>query len=431
MERTVKRTQVALAALIIGGAALAPCVARAAEGDADSTQQFSKASQAIYTKVSESIIHVKLDRSAAALLPPDLRKEFDEWLKQQPAGGAGGGAGPKPGRDKAQGPGGDTRRPMMGRPDHEGPGSSSQPAFPAFPGFGMQREGMLRKFLEMRAQNANEVDAAKYRKMAAGVDLIRGGLPSEAVGLMIDAEGNAIVLGAGLRDAQKDTVMNVTGPDGKETTAKLVGNQVARGIAVIKLESASVASPIGIAEGRPSAGDLMMCVSGSTAATGWITVPGKPGKKSDDRFAVYGAEERSSIYLFNADGKLAAMGFDRYAMPVETLSNDVKWIVTHQADLKPRQLGVKYDRVPMDSPLRTSNTVLGKQAAVVVTEVIAGSLAEQAGVQKGDLLVSIDSKPLWQIGQILMDLATRTGKVPVVVIRENKEVTLDLPLTAE
>jgi hypothetical protein len=417
----VKRIAMVMAAALVAGA-MTPGAGRAAApagGEGDAITQFSQASKTLYTKVSASMIRVKLEHNPAALLSDPMRKEFEDWLRQQ-------GLDKRPPRMAGAAEG----RARPGRLGDPATGSSTQPG----PGYtGLRREGLLRRFLEEKAGAAGDTEtSAKYRRLLTGLDALRGALPTEALGVVIDNDGNAIVLGPGVRESQKDKPFAVTGPDGKETTARYVGAHFARGLTVVKLDSPSVAPPLELADTRPDTGELLMCVAGSNDAVAWVTVPGRAGKPVDDRFATTGGDDHGPSYLFNAAGQLSAVGYERFALPVEMLKENIHWIIENQRDLKPRQLGVKYRHVPQDSPLRSSNPVVGKNPAVVVVEdVFKGSGAEQAGMQKGDLLVSIDGRPLWQIGQILSDLATRTGKVPLGVVRQNKEITLEMPLEAE
>lgn len=416
----MKRIAMVMAAVLLAGA-MTPGAGRAAApagGEGDAITQFSQASKTLYTKVSASMIRVKLEHNPAALLSDPMRKEFEDWLRQQ-------GLDKRPPRLAGAAEG----RARPGRLGDPALGSSTQPGS-AYAG--LRRDGLLRRFLEEKAGAASDAEtAAKYRRLLTGLDALRGALPTEALAVVIDHDGNAIVLGPGVRESQKDKPFAVTGPDGKEATARYVGAHVARGLTVIKLDSPSVTPPLELADARPDAGELLMCVAGSSGAVAWITVPGHAGKPADDRFATSGTDDRGPSYLFNAAGRLSAVGYERFALPVEMLKGNIHWIIENQRDLKPRQLGVKYSHVPQDSPLRSSNPVAGKNPAVVVVEdVFKGSGAEQAGVQKGDLLVSIDGRPLWQIGQILADLATRTGKVPLGVVRQNKEITLEMPLEA-
>ena len=73
-----------------------------------------------------------------------------------------------------------------------------------------------------------------------------------------------------------------------------------------------------------------------------------------------------------------------------------------------------------------------------VSDVSKKSLAAQANLKEGDLLLSIDGRPMSELVrtdgsaqsgliQLQVDLATRTGEVPLVVVREGKELTLKMP----
>jgi S1-C subfamily serine protease len=249
--------------------------------------------------------------------------------------------------------------------------------------------------------------------------------PGEMVGIVIDAEGHALVLGAWARDAAP-VFLRVTAPDGSESNARYVGAHPGRGLAVIKLDSNGVAPPLPVAEDAPEPGELLMCLNGNNGAVSWISSPGSSTKNGGDanRFPVAGGE--GATYLFNTQGQLAALGFERFALPMNALDSDIKWIIANHKDIAPRQLGVKY--APVTPLLRRGVRLLGNRPAVVVQEVTPGSPAEKAGLKKNDIVVTIDRRPIWQIAQIQWDIATRTDSVPIGIIRDQKETSLDIPL---
>ncbi len=86
-----------------------------------------------------------------------------------------------------------------------------------------------------------------------------------------------------------------------------------------------------------------MCMTANTGGTGWIAAPTGRSRKgaADSRFAVFGGEGQGPTYLFNTKGQLAAIGFERFALPIDALANDIRWIVENKKDVAPRQLGVR------------------------------------------------------------------------------------------
>ncbi len=57
-------------------------------GAANSIEMFSQASQALYGKLSASLVRVRVDPTYMTVLTPPQRKDFLEWMRQQNADAA-------------------------------------------------------------------------------------------------------------------------------------------------------------------------------------------------------------------------------------------------------------------------------------------------------------------------------------------------------
>ncbi len=381
--------------------------------------QFSQESEALYQKVSASMVRVRVEHSPLATMPEQMQREFDEWRKRQQEG-------PGPKRDAKTDKPAD-REPRRVRPfaaERDANATTSTAPAP------QRGQGPLRKFLEAKAQNAaDQEQSARIKSLISRLDAYRAATSGEIFGTAIDNNGHILVLSGLLRENPKETFKVITA-DGNETTAKYVGAHPTRGLAILKLDNPALAAALGISSSRPASGELLLCVSASHGGAGWIVTPGHGGnrKNPEERFAVLGGEDHGPAYFYTTTGQLTAIGFDRYALPYDILKRDIDWIVQNGKDIPPRQLGVKYDVVGLDSPLRVSNSLLRYRPAVVVTDVLKDSAAERAGLHKDDLILTLDRRSIGQLLQILPDLATRTGNVDLGVLRDNKEITLELPL---
>jgi len=140
------------------------------------------------------------------------------------------------------------------------------------------------------------------------------------------------------------------------------------------------------------------------------------------------------------------------------LQREIGYILKEGKDIEPRALGVSFTApaAPDEPPPRATKAVrdayetakkaweanskvIGERRAVQVSDVTKNSLAADAKLVKGDLLLSIDGRPISEmVGtdgralsgliQMQVDLATRTGAVPVVIVREGKEMALEMVL---
>ncbi len=412
--------------------------------------QFSQATGQLYGRIEQSLIRVHIDQSPAAMLPAPMRGAYQDWRRSQstddpsidgtrPTGGGGGrrgGGPPRGGNGGGLGGGGAGDLRGMGRGDAGGGrrgfglGGSGGPSQDDTAGRGgpQSNPAQLRRFVEQQISALADKDpnqAAALRGLLFRIDAVRAGVTGDLYGIVIDDKGTAIVLTALLREAQPES-LKVTGPDGIETTARFIGTQPQRGYTIIQLDKPEIARPVPLAEGRPPAGALLLSIGATSGATGWVVAPAKFGKRAvDDRIPLFAGDDRGGSFVFDDQGRLAALGWGRFALPLEQLQRDIQWIVKNGKDVTPRELGVRYSRVAMpNSPPRNPRD------AARVDAVAPNSPAARAGLQPNDIVVSIDGRPINQLPQIQMDLATRSGSVPMGIFRNGKEMKLDLPLDA-
>jgi S1-C subfamily serine protease len=396
--------------------------------DGQKLGELSKASQSLYKKISASLVRVKIESSVGGGAPAHLIKEFEEWRQKQGAG---------PGRrERAE------RAERGERPDRRAEPSPAVTSMPARPvGAG---PAAFRKFLEQKLKDAPDAESqARIRAVLARMENAGGrgggGLGAvqsiETTGVVIDDQGHTLVAwGFGASAARENAAIRVTTSDGTEVGAKYVGAHIGRGMAVIKLDSPGIAIPLTLADGRPAGGEMLMCMNARQGSLGWIAAPGQnparahpvSHRATDERFPVFGSDERGGTYLFNTSGELAAVGMERYAVPIEVFKDDIKWIIKNGRDISPRRLGVKYD--PVSPDMRKSLPALADKPAVLVKEVAPNSPADKAGLKKGDILVTIDDVSVALFPQIQVDLASRHGTVVMGIIRGGQEKTLDMPL---
>jgi S1-C subfamily serine protease len=128
--------------------------------------------------------------------------------------------------------------------------------------------------------------------------------------------------------------------------------------------------------------------------------------------------------MFDITGQLTAINLGgRQGLPMAALGDKFDDLLAGK-DLIPTPIGIRYTAVPDTSNYRLSTSTvaapLGTQPAAQVTSVIAGSLAEKAGFQQKDFLVSINGKPLSPqfFSNPSADLEGRTGSVKFIVIRD-------------
>jgi serine protease Do len=69
-------------------------------------------------------------------------------------------------------------------------------------------------------------------------------------------------------------------------------------------------------------------------------------------------------------------------------------------------------------------TYFGVKDGVLVASVAADSPAAKAGIRAGDVITTVDGKPVTSAGEIAVLLAAKTGQVPIGLTRDRKPLTL-------
>ena len=83
--------------------------------------------------------------------------------------------------------------------------------------------------------------------------------------------------------------------------------------------------------------------------------------------------------------------------------------------------------MPIDSPVLRTQLQLADDVGVVVEQVVPGSPAEKAGLQKHDVLVSIDGEPITDWNTLRQTIASREDKpIKLKLMRLAKEVTVSV-----
>ena len=240
--------------------------------------------------------------------------------------------------------------------------------------------------------------------------------------------------------------MKIVASTGAQTEAAFVGANLFAGFTVIQLKDVNFAKPASWAKHKLVPGQTLLPVTFGQPFAPLVHVLARPGEPfSEDRLPPDDQTtprfERGGAFLFDVDGHLAAVvtagggwAVERFALSGTRMQREVAYIFTNQKDIEPRSLGVDFTPLTLPTP-----PALGNHRAVQVKAVTANSLAASAKLRSGDILVSIDGRPMSELvtasGQALpglmqlqVDLVTRTGTVPLEVIRDGNPQTLQMPL---
>ena len=270
---------------------------------------------------------------------------------------------------------------------------------------------------------------------------------SAGSGVIVDASKGHVVTNHHVID--RAGKVTVTLKDRRSFEAELIGSDPATDIALLQIEPDGLhALPLGDSD-ELAVGDLVVAIGnpfglGQTATSGIVSALGRSGfsrEGYEDFIQTDAAINRgnSGGALVDLNGQLvginslivspsgvsAGLGF---AVPANIVRNVTRQLEEF-GDVRRPRLGVYMDPVTPDIvPLLGLDSAQG----VIVKSIVEGSSAEDAGIEPGDVIVSIDdeeivdSRDLWnRIG-----LAAIGDEVEVVVIRDGKRKTVQATLGA-
>lgn len=436
-------------------------------------QQLDAESQALYKQISASLVRVNVVQSQATVLDPTLREEYEKWRASQPVGGGPGQGGSGRGRRErgGMGGGGASGNLGIGNPNAGGQGGrgtfgppggfgggppggfSGQGGGPGGRGgYGGPQGGSVAAFLQTKIQALEnqqpQSDEAKaeidrLRTLQLHLALVREGIQGDMNALLLDNQGDVLVLAGLLREAHTDP-LGVTLSGGATVKAKFIGSNLYSGYTILQLDNVAGLKPAHLnAQGvRPA--QLLMNISSGSMSLSWGG--GKPagGGPGDDRGGTFVFDIQGG--LVNAIPGGAGWQADRGAIPAARLEREIAYIEHggpggKPTDLEPRELGFTFGP-PVD--LGDANTkALAGRWGVKVTSVTASSLAEKAGIKPGDVILSIDKHPISELVspdgrrqtpemlQLRLGFVTRAADnsdVPVDVIQGGVEKSVQVKL---
>jgi len=259
-------------------------------------------------------------------------------------------------------------------------------------------------------------------------------------------------LGSGvIIDAAKGYVLtiNVQLNDGREFEAKLIGGDDQSDIALLQLQKATGLTQIAVADSdKLRVGDFAVAVGnpfglGQTATSGIISALGRSGLNLEglENFIQTDASinrGNSGGALLNLNGELigintailaptgGSIGIG-FAIP-SNMAQPLAQQLIQSGEIQRGLLGIKGMEMSADIAKAFN---LNVQRGAFVSEVLPGSGSAKAGIKSGDVIVSLNGKPLNSFAELRSRIATTAPgtKVKLGLLRDGKgqdvEVTLD------
>jgi serine protease DegQ len=233
--------------------------------------------------------------------------------------------------------------------------------------------------------------------------------------------------------------------DGRKAAAKLVGTDPETDLAVIKitLEKLPVIV-LGQAE-QAQVGDVVLAIGnpfgvGQTVTMGIISALGR-NNLHINHFENF-IQTDAAINFGNSGGALVDAGGNLlginsaiysqsggsvgigFAIPVSTAKNVMEAIIKTGHVVR-GWIGVESQEI---TPELAASFGLQRQSGAIIAGVVRNGPADKGGVKPGDILLSVDGKPVADTNSMLNLIAQLVpgGKAKMTVLRKNKETTLNV-----
>ena len=269
--------------------------------------------------------------------------------------------------------------------------------------------------------------------------------PSQSLGsgVIIDADQGYVITNHHV--IAKAQTITVTLRDGRELPATLVGSDPEADVAVVQVEADGL-SAVALADSdRLRVGDFVVAIGnpfglGQTVTSGIVSALGRSG------LGIEGYEDfiqtdasinpgNSGGALVNLNGELIGINTAilapsggnvgiGFAIPANMVSELVEQLVQH-GEVRRGQLGIALQDL---TPQLAEAFGLDQRRGAVVSQVIADSPAERAGLHPGDVIVAVNGKPLRGASQLRNAVGLhRIGEViELGIVRDGRPRTLRL-----
>jgi S1-C subfamily serine protease len=243
---------------------------------------------------------------------------------------------------------------------------------------------------------------------------------------------------------RRDEEIQLTLPDGRVVPASLAGRDPSTDLAVLNCSEAT-ASPVETTDATAVRPGIFALVVGRTRASGPVAAFGVVSLVASERKMWTGAALAPYIRLdlalqstaaggaaVDANGKVFGIATPRFArfgaiaVPTATV-NRVVDVILEKGRIPRGYLGVGLQPVRLPEALRQSLQRAEKTAAIVL-EVEPESPAHKAGMLIGDILISLEGKPVTHLDTVQSHLAGQDiGKtLSVKIVRGGKAQALNI-----
>jgi serine protease Do len=265
-------------------------------------------------------------------------------------------------------------------------------------------------------------------------------------GVIIDADKGYVVTNNHVVD--NATKISVQLNDGRKFDAKVIGKDPRSDIAVIQLQNAKNLTAIKIADSEQlRVGDYTVAIGnpyglGETETSGIVSALGRSGLNIEnyENFIQTDAainRGNSGGALVNLNGELIGLNTAilapdggnigiGFAIPSNMVKNLSKQMIEF-GQVKRGELGIM--GTELNSELAKAMKVDAQRGAFI-SQVMPKSAAEKAGIKAGDVILSMNGKPISSFASFRADIGTMPigTKVTLGLLREGKPMNVDVTI---
>jgi serine protease Do len=260
-------------------------------------------------------------------------------------------------------------------------------------------------------------------------------------GVLVDPKGYIVTNRHVVEKADRIRVKLQDDPPGVLHDAKVIGTDQETDLAVIRIESSKPfpVAKLGNSDGM-QVGDWVLAVgspfglqetvtAGIVSAKGRNIVPNRqfqsfiqtdaainPGNSGGPLVNMNGEVIGINTAILTDTNAYAGVGF---ALPSNTVVQVYNQLIGPEHRVSRGSIGIEFNAQENPAIAR----VYGVNSGVTISNVVAGSPAEQAGLKVGDTITTVDGKPVKNGDELVADIASRKpgSKVTLGLIRNGKK----------
>jgi serine protease Do len=269
-------------------------------------------------------------------------------------------------------------------------------------------------------------------------------------GFVIDSDGRILTNHHVIRDADRITVVVAEGEEEKEYEAEVVGFDPFTDIAIIQIDPPAGLRVVPLGDSDAiRVGDWVMAIGTPFGQLQGTATVGIVSAKGRDDLTIVGGDATyqnyiqtdASINFGNSGGPLVnvrgeAIGINTainptgqgigFAIPIN-MARDIMADLIQNGRVRYGFLGIRLREL---TKTMAEGLGVNVEHGILVDDVLAGTPAEEAGLQRGDVIVEYNGEDVRDDGRFRLKVGTTTPgtKIPVVVVRDGKRKDVSITL---